>query len=610
MRNIRMIRFSLSAVLAAALLLSNVSWSAEPQGRLLIIGGGTRRTSVDIFSRLIEGAGGKEHARIGILPTASRSFEGSHKLAESLVRFGLSKDQIEILDITPFNAAKKASDPELVEQIQRCTGILIAGGDQRRITAALMTRDGDDSPVLAAIRGVFQKGGIIAGTSAGAAVQSELMIAAAGLSADALDEGFDPLDFGKSNSPKYRGLNVSRGLGVFRGGIIDQHFNQYRGRLSRLARAVVESHNPLGFGIDENTAIAVDPDGVCEVVGTGSMTILDADAARCVDGPLGCRIENVGISVLQQGDRFDPRTRKAIIHPEKRVIVPGKEENNGNHIIPDIAGEGGVNYALISGLAENSRRYQTALMLKYTGDFAHGYRFNFRKTAETKCYGGYVREEYSNAILNVRFNVEPVVNGATLSSAALPVDLPKDESRHACAGIWFRGILQTDSSNRLRLEDHVLTGEFAQALARVLPIDPPRQPIHLADLDPASPEYDEYERMVGAGLFSIEADGRFPIDKAVPRLKAAEILVRAWEIYRGQLPLPIDLNLEEEKVGKLGEHERAFVAKAIDTKLLTTIDGKFHPARPLSRKELALALCRLIDFAWMTEKPITEPSAE
>ena len=121
-------------------------------------------------------------------------------------------------------------------------------------------------------------------------MQSETMIAAAGLRDGGLDEGMDTLDFGLTKDPRHRGLLVTAGLGFFHGGVVDQHFNQSRGRLGRLARVTTEGKIHFGFGIDENTAMIVRPEGGIEVVGTGCVTIVDAAGAACSDGPLGCCI--------------------------------------------------------------------------------------------------------------------------------------------------------------------------------------------------------------------------------------------------------------------------------------------------------------------------------
>ncbi len=568
-----------------------------PTGRLLIIGGGMRRTSGDIYSRLIDGAGGLERARIGILPTASRSLEPARRISEMLVRCGLPAERIEILDLTPFNAGQNASAPQLVEQVRRCTGLFVAGGDQRRVTTALIAADGTERPVLTAMRDVFRRGGIIAGSSAGAAVQSELMLAVSGLPADSLDEGFDALDYGLSGHEARRGLHVSSGLGFFRGGMVDQHFNQYRGRLGRLARAATERRSRFAFGIDENTAIDVAPDGSFEVLGTGSVTIIDVDQAKCTDGPLGCRLANVIVSALEQGDRFDPRTGQSVIDPAKQQILPGQEDLNGNHLIPDIAGEGAVAYALFMGLAENTRRRQIGVTLKHVHHFAHGYRFLFNKTDQTRSYGGDVRGEYSNAIVKVRLDVEPIVGGLRPSGDAVPIDLPDDESRSALQAVWFRGLLLADDENHLRPQAAITRGELAGALARFIHIEPSRTPLpRIANVDDASSYYDELEKVIGAGLFTLDPQNAFHGETVLLRREAAAILARAYELYRGER-LPAEALEIDDLVDETPE-KRSAVYAVVRAGLIPLAGKRFNPDLRVTRQEIAVALCRIIEFAW------------
>ncbi|MBS0263504.1 MAG: cyanophycinase [Planctomycetes bacterium] len=566
-------------------------------GRLLIIGGGTRRSSVEIYERLIEGAGGRERAQIGILPTASRSLTGSQKMVDTLLRFGLQPNQVEILDLTPFNAKERASDPQLVERVRRCTGIFIAGGDQRRVTAALIGPDGTDRPVLQAIRDVFRRGGIIAGSSAGAAVQSELMLAVSGLPADLTDEGFDALDFGLSEHAARRGLHVSPGLGFLQSGIIDQHFNQYRGRLGRLARAAIERQSRLAFGVDENTALDVGPQGEFEVVGTGSVVILNTVQAKASDGPLGCRLSQVIVSALQQGDRFNPQTGVATIHPGKREVVAGKEDLNGNYLIADMAGEGAINHALFTGLAENTSRTQVGVMLKHDGTFAHGYRFTFSKTAETRGYEGYVRDEFSNAILNVRLDVEPVVLGLQASATAVPRDVSGEKSAAELQAVWFRGLLATDASGHLRPEAAITRIELARALTRLIHLELPRKETQRpVDMDEALPEMEDVLKVLGAGLMSLDGQGRFAGEAIVSRRDAAGILVRACERYRGE-KLPGAVQELEDSQEESPELQEAIYA-AVEAGLLPVNGRRFDSERPVTRKEVAVALCRIIEFSW------------
>ena len=235
------------------------------------------------------------------------------------------------------------------------------------------------------------------------------MIAVAGLGERGLDEGMDALDFGLTSDPSRRGLFVTSGLGFFRGGIVDQHFSQTRGRLGRLARAAAERRVRFGFGIDENTAMIVAPDGTFDVVGTGCVTIVDAAAAACSDGPLGCRIGGLRLSFMGIGDRFDPKTAALAVNPAKKPSASDSEWNSNNHLITDINAVGAVPYAIFSGLCNNIRAKQVGVALRYSHSFAHGYRFTFAKLKTTRFWTGRVDNGAGITVQDVALDIEPIL---------------------------------------------------------------------------------------------------------------------------------------------------------------------------------------------------------
>ena len=420
------------------------------QGTCVVIGGALRRDNAAVYQRLIEAAGGVQRCRFAVFPTASDSVGGAQRFADTLARYGVPPDQIVIIDIFPENAAQTAFDPAIIEQIRRCNAVYFAGGDQLRIIEALLKSDGSDTSAMAALRDMFHRGGLIAGSSAGAAVQSEIMISSAGQPAGTLDDGMDALDLGLTTDPLRSGLLVTRGLGFFHDGVIDQHFNQLRGRLGRLARVTAERRVRFGFGVDENTAMILLPDGGLEVVGAGCVTVLDATAARCEDGPLGCRIMGIRIACLQTGDRYDRKTGTVQPNPVKEPIMPGSEWLSGNHLISDIAAAGAVPYALFSGLAANTSHKQVGTMLRYTRTFPHGFRFTFRKTAATRAWVGHLDDVTARAIEGVDLSIEPVVEGLLPPASVMPLDIPSGPVGLACQAMWFRGLLLADDQQRFR----------------------------------------------------------------------------------------------------------------------------------------------------------------
>ncbi len=157
----------------------------------------------------------------------------------------------------------------------------------------------------------FQAGAVIAGTSAGASAMSSHMIA-----------------FGASGAtPKLRMAQIAAGLGVLPGVIIDQHFQQ-RNRLGRLLSLIAQNPSLLGLGVDEDTAGIVGPDHVMEVIGRGSITIIDGASSETdaweIGGHRPLMISGVVLHSLPAGYHFDLRQRRRIATPQLRALAGGE----------------------------------------------------------------------------------------------------------------------------------------------------------------------------------------------------------------------------------------------------------------------------------------------
>ena len=173
-------------------------------------------------------------------------------------------------DLVGRNSWTNRADQSLLPVLEGAGGIWFGGGDQLRTARLLLQTDGTDTPVLAAMRRLLDGGGVIGGSSAGAAIMSRIMIARGD------DEGALTLplctdarawqDHSEGLSPEP--LLISRGLGFLPHGIVDQHFNR-RARLQRLMTAMEASNEAQGFGISEDTALEVSlPDGTFRVLGS------------------------------------------------------------------------------------------------------------------------------------------------------------------------------------------------------------------------------------------------------------------------------------------------------------------------------------------------------
>ncbi|KRE41398.1 cyanophycinase [Knoellia sp. Soil729] len=216
---------------------------------LFIIGGAEDRVGrAALLRRFVRISGGRR-SRLVVIPTAS-SFQDEVVASYSEVfgRFG-----VEALDTVNPQSRREAHDPRAVALIDEATGIFMSGGSQLRLSQYF-----PGTPLGDALHRAHARGAVVAGTSAGASIMSEFMISMG-------DEGITPVQ---------RASQLSAGLGLLKGVVVDQHFAQ-RSRYGRLMSVVASSPSLLGIGIDEDTAIEVSGGNRFTVHGRGGVTVMD-----------------------------------------------------------------------------------------------------------------------------------------------------------------------------------------------------------------------------------------------------------------------------------------------------------------------------------------------
>ena len=301
----------------------------EPSRRLAVIGGRLEDANTAIFGEMHRLAKG----RIVVFPTASGDPEEVGVETVQVFRaYGFEAVMAPVFGPT---AAAAARDPAVVEMVKSYGSVYFTGGNQAHIIAALEP-GGVESPVLEAIRAANYAGGLIAGSSAGAAIMSKVMIVG-GTSLDATVHGV-------TEDPEKPGMLVSRGLDFFPFGVVDQHFIK-RGRLGRLIVAMAKSGVKRGFGIDENTALFVDGRRG-RVVGEYGAFVLDMSDAE-ID-PRGRTFQDIKFSYLDDGDEIDLVRMKATPGPTKRRVraaeiayrAPARSQRNvfGAYTLYDLLG--------------------------------------------------------------------------------------------------------------------------------------------------------------------------------------------------------------------------------------------------------------------------------
>jgi cyanophycinase len=256
---------------------------------IMIIGGAEDKVhGREILQTFFQRSGGA-NAQIAVIPSASR--EPAITGERYLTIFGeMGAKAIQILDIRERD---QTNDPQWQRAIEDCTGVFLTGGDQLRLCALLA-----DTALMDNIRLRAQVGKLtLAGTSAGAAVMGYHMIAGGG----------------SGESPNRSLVDMATGLGIISELIVDQHFHN-RNRMARLMSAISMHPDRLGLGVDEDTCALVEPDGVIQVIGKGTVTILDPGTlshtnqaqAESTD-PIS--LHGLQVHILCYGDRYDLRKR-------------------------------------------------------------------------------------------------------------------------------------------------------------------------------------------------------------------------------------------------------------------------------------------------------------
>ena len=263
---------------------------------IMVIGGAEDKVhGRDILRSFFWRAGGEE-ARIAIFPCASREPEVIGERYHTIFT-EMGATTIEVLNICD---RVQCDDPILQEYVRNCTGIFMTGGDQLRLCALL-----SDTPIIEIVRTRAQSGSVtLAGTSAGAAVMGHHMIAGGG----------------SGESPNSSLVDMTLGLGIIPEVIVDQHFHN-RNRMARLMSAIAAHPDRLGIGIDEDTCALFEGDGTLQVLGKGTVTIIDPGEMSYTNrgdvalaDPL-C-ICNLKVHILSQGCRYDLTKRLSTRSPQ------------------------------------------------------------------------------------------------------------------------------------------------------------------------------------------------------------------------------------------------------------------------------------------------------
>jgi cyanophycinase len=253
-------------------------------GKLFIIGGGSRPP--EMVQRIIDESGIRKGGYGIILPMSSASDSAVYWAALQFREVG-----IENLYGLAFKKDEAANNLK-IDSIRVAKLIYITGGDQNRFMEVVA-----GTAIEKAIHDAFNNGALIAGTSAGAAVMSRVMITGNELKHPEYTSTFKNIEpFNIETKP---------GLGLINDVIIDQHFVR-RSRHNRLISAVIEFPDHVGIGIDESTAILVTGKNV-EVVGESQVLVLSNPRKSKIIAGNKLGAKDLRLSIYLPGEKFKLR---------------------------------------------------------------------------------------------------------------------------------------------------------------------------------------------------------------------------------------------------------------------------------------------------------------
>jgi cyanophycinase len=410
-----MYRRRIPSMLLAALLatLPGPARAAAPEpraeataGPVVAIGGALRYDNAAVWSRIVALAGGAG-ARFVVLATASeKPGQSASRTIEALRAHGAVAEHVPVAPrIEGIDLEQAVRDPRWIGMVERANGVYFTGGAQERIVDTLQP-GGRPSPLLEAIRALHRRGGVVAGTSAGAAVMSRTMFR------DATDV------MAVMKGTLRDGHEVDTGLGFVAADLfVDQHFLR-RGRIGRMLPLMQSRGYTLGLGVEEDSAAVIRGHEV-EVIGPGGALFVDLAEAATDRSAGAFNLQGAKLSFLGDGDRLDLRTRRLApaAHKAAGVVIDPRAPGFRPYFpdapfFLDVLGDGAIVRAMsnlldspldeVRGLAFDAR--------PAPGDpqRALGFEFRFRKGPDaigwfSSSQGG---EAYS--VSGIRLDVLPV----------------------------------------------------------------------------------------------------------------------------------------------------------------------------------------------------------
>ncbi|MSR60241.1 MAG: cyanophycinase [Planctomycetaceae bacterium] len=389
--------------------------NTPPKGALVISGGSLRYDNDEVWTRFVKLAA--DHAarsdekpdtppRIAVFATGALFPQRTgDRIMAALRRYGADPFLAPVgTQNFPVDFKEAVVDPQVVADVKAAHGVFFSGGQQARIVRALRAADGKQTPVLDAIFDVYHAGGVVGGTSAGAAVMSRIMCLVAEKQLPVLERG--PIE----------GQETAPGLGFMAPDwFIDQHFIT-RGRFGR-ALAIMQKYGfRHGLGVDENTALVIQGSQV-EIVGYRGGMLIDLSRSTHHQETAGFNVHNAVITYLDRGDRLDLETLEVTPSAEKlagELIDPHAHDFDPVYDEPIVANDIFANSAVLDVMRRMmDNRPAEAFGLAYDGVAARlgptpGFEFRLYRDKDTKAWATGAWGGEDQTITNIHIDVRPI----------------------------------------------------------------------------------------------------------------------------------------------------------------------------------------------------------
>jgi cyanophycinase len=282
------------------------------RGHLILMGGGAELLS-EVFEKVLQLVGPPNE----LIVVFSIGMEDKERRRQEFqdIKTIFTKKGHKNVEAVFLDDPNEAKDDKVVQMVLRAKGVVFGGGDQRRFTKLLQ-----GTPLEQALWKIYSEGAVLAGSSAGTAIQGQWMIT--GDAKTVTEDKELPSPF---HTIRLGNVETTTGMGFFPGAILDQHFLARR-RGNRLLSTILDHPDQIGIGIDAGAAVWLKPDRTFQVMGLSSVMVVDPSNAQVRAGmPLDAAGQrrvaagNLNVAVLGPGYGFDLNTRKVIKPPATRT---------------------------------------------------------------------------------------------------------------------------------------------------------------------------------------------------------------------------------------------------------------------------------------------------